>query len=261
MIRAVLLSLVVAVAVRAQTDAPAAHIWVDAPGTAAVLVDDTLAGPPGTWIEVTAAAHRVAAVSDPEAWDARRVDVDIMPAAGDSLRLRLDLPRRLRVETLPIRAHIVFEDASGAREILGTSPVTVDLPAGAAGTLVATLEGYEPERLPLADASASGPTQILLRPSPGAEPELELLPTERSTRSRTLVDLGVGAATVAAAAIAVHYKFRADAIDDDYRGEDPALRGNEALRQEALRLDRYSAVALGAMQVGVATLAIRFILR
>ncbi len=182
-------------------------------------------------------------------------------AAGDSLRLALDLPRRLRIETLPIRAEVALEDGAGGRRPLGTAPLTVDLPADAQGTLVATLDGYQTARLPLADAAASGPTTILLDPAPGAEPGLELLPTERSTRRRTLIDVGIGAATVAAAALAVHYKFRADAVDDDYRSDDPALRGDEALRDEALRLDRTSAVALGAMQVGVAVLAIRFVLR
>ena len=261
MIRIVLLSLVAVAAVRAQPAADAAHVWVESAGATAVLVDDTLAGTPGTWIPVEPGPHRVAALSDPDAWDALRADIRVAPAAGDSLRLTLHLPRRLRVETLPIRAEVVWEGAAGERNVLGTAPLTVELPADAEGTLVATLEGYQPVRIPLGEAAATGPTTILLQPAAGAEPEIELLPTERSVRHRTLIDVGIGAATVAAAAVAVHYKFRADAIDDDYRGDDPALRGDEALRQEAIRLDRYSAVALGAMQVGVAALAVRFILR
>ena len=78
---------------------------------------------------------------------------------------------------------------------------------------------------------------------------------------QTWVDVGIGAAAVAAGAVAVHYKFRADRIDDRYRDpEDPGF-ADEALRQDALRLDRLSTVALVAMQVGVGALAIRFVLR
>lgn len=236
-----------------------AALWVEAARASAVLVDDVPRGVPGMWIELDPGPHRVVAVDDPEAWDALRAEQTVDVAPGDSLRLVLDLPRRLRVETLPIRASVVLEDASGARESLGTAPLTVELPADADGVLVASLDGYQTARLPL--EAASGPVTILLQPAPGSEPEIELLPTERSTRRRTLVDVGIGAAAVAAGAVAVHYKFRADAIDDDYRGDDPALRGDESLRAEARRLDRYSAVALGVMQAGVGVLALRFVLR
>ncbi|MEM0964322.1 MAG: prenyltransferase, partial [Bacteroidota bacterium] len=74
-------------------------------------------------------------------------------------------------------------------------------------------------------------------------------------------DLGIGAAALAAGAVAVHFKFRADSVDDRYRSETSPERGDEALLDEALRLDRYSAAALGAMQVGVGVLALRFVLR
>ena len=267
MMRPILLLLLAMVPLATWAQAPdasasgSAWVRVEAAGAEAVLVDGEIAGLPEAWIAVAPGPHRVEVVSDPEAWDALRAATEIDASADDSLRLALDLPRRLRVETLPIRALVVLESPSGIRDTLGTAPLTVDLPPDAAGDLVATLDGYSAARLPLADAAAGGPTTLLLQAAPGAEPELALLPTQRSLRTRTLVDAGIAAASVAAAALAVHYKFRADAVDDDYRSEDPALRGNESLRQEALRLDRYSAIALGAMQVGVGALAIRFVLR
>ena len=255
MIRAALLSLVLTGAALAQ---PAA-ILVTADGASAVLVDGALAGAPGEWIDVAPGSRRVQATADAGVWGSRRVETEVDVAPGDSLRLALTLPRRVRVETLPIRALVVFESTAGAVDTLGTGPVTVDLVPDETGTVTATLEGYAP-------ASASlGPgadvVTLVLRPAAGAQPEIALLPTARSTRRRTTVDVALGAASLAAGALAIHFKFRADGIDDDYRGPDPALRGDEALRQDALRYDRYSAVALGAMQVGLGTLAVRLIFR
>lgn len=237
-----------------------AAVWVEAPGAEAVLVDGERAGAPGAWLPVDAGARTVAAVDDPEAWDPRRAERTVTVAPGDSVRVRLDLPVRVRIETLPIRAEVAVERPDGTEAALGTAPLTVDLPAGEALAVVARLGGYDPARRTV-DASAEGPVVILLRPHPETPDEVALLPTERSTRGRTLLDVGIGAAAVAAGAAAIHYKFRADRLDDRYRDPGSEDYGRESLRQEALRLDRYSAIGLGAMQVGLGVLAVRFVLR
>ena len=53
--------------------------------------------------------------------------------------------------------------------------------------------------------------------------------------------------------MAVHYKFRADRINDDY-----LATGDPSLRPRVARLDDRSGIALGVMQVGLVTLAVRF---
>ena len=137
--------------------------------------------------------------------------------------------------------------------------LTLESDGAAPVVLVATLDGYEAVRQTVApDAEA---VTLVLPLADEATPQAALLPTQRSTLGRTLVDVGIGAAALAAGAVAVHYKFRADAVDDRYRTEGTADFGDESLRDEALRLDRASAVALGAMQVGIGALALRFVFR
>lgn len=249
----VALLLVLAAPLAAQT----AHVRVEAEA-GVVVVDGRPAGAPGEWIAVAPGDRTVALVDDLQAWDPRRVEAAVALAAGDSLAIPLVLPVRLRVETLPIRA-LVVRERPGGRDTLGTAPLTVEAEAGEAVVLVASLDGYETVRQ--SARAGEGPVTLVLPLRPDTVPEAALLPTERSTARRTLLDLGIGAAALAAGAVAVHYKFRADRVDDRYRTEGSDDYGDAALRDEALRLDRYSAVALGAMQVGVGVLALRFVLR
>ena len=250
MIRLALL-LGLAVPAAAQT----AHVRVDAPA-GDVVVDGALAGRAGAWIGVEAGTREVALLDDAQAWDPRRAATTVTVSAGDSATVALALPTRLRVETLPIRALVVREQ-NGTRDTLGTAPLTVETEGPA--VWIAVLDGYQEVRQAVA-ADAESVT-LVLPLAADAVPETALLPTERSTVGRTLTDIGIGAAALAAGAVAVHYKFRADSADDRYRSEGGVGFGSEALRQEALRLDRYSAVALGAMQVGIGVLALRFVLR
>lgn len=253
MIRALLL-LAVVLPASAQTG----YVRVDA-DAGTVVVDGQAAGEPGDWLAVAVGEREVALIDDVQAWNPRRTSSRVTIAPGDSMSVALVLPRRVRVETLPIRGTLIRERADGRRDTLGTAPLDLDLAPGDDVVIHATLDGYQPARIHL-DPDRSLQTVMLL-PEPGLSPETALLPTERSTARRTLVDVGIGLAAAAAGAVAVHYKFRADSADDRYRSEISPERGDEALREEALRFDRYSAVALGAMQVGVGALAIRFVLR
>ena len=254
MTRAAVLFLALSAAASAQT----AHLRVDA-DAGRVVVDGLEAGAPGDWIGVAPGDLEVALVDDPRAWDPRRATARVSVGPGDSVSVALRLPQRVRVESLPIRALVVRAHPDGRRDTLGRAPLEVDLEDGETVSLVATLDRYRPGRLEV-DAGRTVQTVVLL-PLPDAPPDVALLPTERSTARRTLVDLGIGAATLAAGALAVHYKFRADSADDRYRAQLSPDRGDESFRQEALRLDRLSAAALVGMQVGVGVLAVRFVLR
>lgn len=257
---------VLALALSASAGAQPAYVRVDAgtaPAPGVVVVDGVEAGRAGDVLRIAAdTATVVALVEAGAAWNPRRAEVTVSVPAGDTLAVGLALPERYRVETLPLRALVALERPDGAREILGEAPLTVDLPAGTAGTLVATLDGYREARLAL-DGRAGAPLTLVLTPdggAPGTAP-VTVLTTERTGRSRSLLDAGLGALTLAAGVVAVVTKFRADDLDDRYRDPASAERGDETLRAEAQRLDRFSLVALGAMQVGVGVLAIRLVLR
>ena len=248
----------------AQT-APTSYVRVDAPdGDAAVVVGGVAAGRVGDVLAIPAdSAVTVALVEAGAQWNPRRAEVTVSVPPNDTLAVGLALPVRVRVETLPSRAAVALVRPDGTRQALGASPLTADLAPGASGTLVATLAGYREARLAL-DASArrDGPVTLLLAPDGSAEgaPAVTVLSTARPGRHR-LVDAGIGVLTLAAGAVAVAAKFRADGIDDRYRDPASAERGSEGLRADAARLDRLSLVALGAMQVGVGALALRFVLR
>ena len=235
----------------------AQHVRVEAP-VGDVVVDGVHAGGVGEWIAVQAGDREVALADDAEAWDPRRAATAVTVEPGDSVLVPLVLPSRVRVETLPIRA-LVVRETDGIRDTLGTSPLVVETEGTEPFVLIASLDGYETVRQSV--AADAGAVTLVLPLSAETVPDVALLPTQRSTVRRTLVDVGIGAATLAAGALAVHYKFRADDVDDRYRTEGTRDFGDEALRQEALRLDRTSAVALGVMQVGVGALALRFVLR
>ena len=256
----VLLAVVTAASASAQTGyvrvAPAAS-------AALVVVNGTEAGRPGDVLAVPAdSATTVALVEAGAAWDPRRAEVTVSVPADDTLAVGLVLPERYRVETLPLRARVRLDRPDGTAQPLGEAPLAVDLPPGTAGTLVATLDGYSEARLAL-DGRAGRAITLVLAPdgsAPGTIP-VTVLTTERSGRGRAVIDAAVGALTLAAGAVAVVTKFRADSVDDRYRDPASAERGSEDLRAEAQRLDRLSLVALGAMQVGVGVLAVRLVLR
>ena len=250
---ALLLALLLAVPAAAQT----AHVRVEAEA-GEVWVDGDRAGRAGEWVEAAPGVRDLTLVEDSQTWDPRRAQTQVTLATGDSLVVRIALPVRLRVETLPIRATIVRQGPEGL-DTLGLAPLTLDADAGESVVLVASLDGYESVRQSVEAGQAR--VTLVLPLLEDAVPEVALLPTERSTLGRTLIDMGIAAATLTAGAVAVRYKFHADELDDRYRTEGFAEFGDESIRQEVLSLDRTSTIALGAMQVGIGALALRFVLR
>ncbi|MEO0559942.1 MAG: hypothetical protein AAF170_17375 [Bacteroidota bacterium] len=225
-----------------------------------VVVDGAEVGTPGDPVTLNAGEHEVWLVDEIDAWNPRIDSARVELVEGDTLRLSMALPIRTRIETNPVGAELTLLAADGSARALGVAPVTVDLPEGTLAELVAELDGY------VSQQRAMEPTELLridLAPEAGVrvEPMVQTFATRRAARRRTLIDIGIGAATLAAGAVAVYYKFEADELDDRYRDPESLQRGDETLRQEALRLDRRSGVALGAMQAGIGVLALRFVLR
>ncbi len=91
-----------------------------------------------------------------------------------------------------------------------------------------------------------------------AQPSGGLVPDSWRPASTRLnwIDYSLLAATTAAAVLAIHYKFEADALYDDYDAT-----GDPALRPRIKALDVRSGVATGAMQAGVVVFGARLLLR
>ena len=239
-------------AIRIATETPAAF----------VVVDGVTLGPASQGLFVVEAGTRTVVLVEPSAsWDARRAETTVGLADGDTLTVDLELPVRTRIESLPLHASVVLVREDGTEEDLGTTPLVVDRPDGLAGRLVARLDGHRDAEA-LAPAGG-GRVALVLRPDDLAMGETftHSLPTKRRNVSRTVLDLGLGALAVAAGAAAVHYKFKADEADDAYRLPGSSLRGTDALRNDALRYDTISGVALGVSTASLGVLAIRLAIR
>lgn len=233
------------------TNAPEARVRLDGlvVGTA---VEGPFAVAPGTvTVQLAEAAEA--------AWAPRRAEATVTVREGETATVALRLPLRYRIETFPVGAEVHLEH-DGVAEALGTAPLVLERAAPLAGTLVAEAPGFLPARAAPGD-SLTNRVSLILRPlADGAVPET-VAGWEPHQRSRRWIDYAAGATALAAAAVAIHYKFRADGIDDRYRAVGSAERGDPALKAEAERLDGYALAALGVMQVGLGVLAVRFVLR
>lgn len=237
--------------VTVETNAPDALVRLDGRlvGTAA---EGPFAAPPGA---VTVAL----AESAEAAWAPRRAEAVATVVEGETVTVLLRLPLRYRVETFPVGAEVTLETPQGT-ERLGTAPLVFERVEALTGTLVASAPGFMPVRALPGDSLTNRVTLVLRPLEAGAVPETAAgwVPDRRPNR---WIDYAAGAAAVAGAAVAVHYKFQADDLDDRYRAAGSAERGDPALKSEAERLDSYALAALGVMQVGLGVLAVRFILR
>lgn len=257
--RLLVLSILLAASAHAQT--ATLYVATETPDALVAVSGDILGAAESGPFEIEVGEQTVALVEPSGAWDGRRAETTITATAGDTLTVELDLPVRTRIESLPLHAHIVLVRPDGDEEVLGSTPLVVDRPGGLDGTIIARLDGHT-------DASVRAPrdggrVSLVLRPE-----DLELgetfthsLPTRRSNPRRSLLDVGLGTLAVAAGAVAVHYKFRADAADDEYRAIESLNRGDVSFLNEARRLDSYSGLALGVSTASLGVLAIRLALR
>jgi hypothetical protein len=234
-----------------ETNAPAAAVRLDGRpvGTAAEGPFAVRAGEVAVEI----------AEADVAAWAPRRAATVVTVGEGETVTVALDLPVRYRIETFPVGAEVVLE-GEGGTERLGTAPLVLDRAEPLRGTLVAEAPGFMPARVAPGDSLTNWLTLVLRPLEAGAVPETASgwLPDRRPNR---WIDYALGAAAVGAAAVAVHYKFQADDVDDRYRLPGSAERGDPSLKAEAERLDGYALAALGVMQVSLGVLAVRFVLR
>ncbi|MEO1074594.1 MAG: hypothetical protein AAFX41_01370 [Bacteroidota bacterium] len=236
--------------VRVETNAPEATFFVN--GRHVMLTDDgVLEVAPGTIMVL-------ALVGEPDTWDARRASATVDVSAGTTVVAKLDLPIRYRINSVPYGATVVHEAPDGTQTQLGATPLSIDRPVRLDGTLHLDKDGYASQQL-APGSEFTNEQSVLLRPL-RAEDGAEVIGLMEARPNRW-IDVAAGALALAGGATAVYFKLRADDVDDRYRDPGSPERGDPALRDEAARLDTYSAVGLGAMQVGLGVIAVRLVLR
>ena len=193
------------------------------------------------------------------AWAPRRASGTVIVSANQTVTVRLDLPVRYRIDSMPPNAEVVLL-SGGSEEVLGIAPLIVDRPEAMRGILVVRRPGYMPAEAAPGDALFNHHTFLLNPLEAGAE--IDAVTTWIPPREpRRWIDYAAAGVALAAASVAIYYKFEADDLDDRYRSPGSLERGNPLLKQEAERFDLYSLGALGVMQAGITVLAVRFVLR
>lgn len=223
---------------------------------ATVYVDSVALGPASSGVlAVPAGAAHVRLVPPGHgSWSVPPVEAPLTVAAGDTVDVRLDFPHHYRVESVPFGASVYVETERG-RELLGKTPLYHTTPAPLPGRLVVEHPGYVIVRLEPGD-DVWNAHSLSLSPEQDADPTAARVPWEPPRPPRRWIDYAAVGTAVAAGALAIHYKFKADNLYDDYvETTDPALR------PQIREYDTYSAVSLGVMQAGIGLFAIRLALR
>lgn len=186
-------------------------------------------------------------------WGVASQVIAVDPGPGDSVTVRAPFPYLYRIESSP-RADVVLE-RTGQAEALGSTPVLFRTPQPVEGVFRIGREGYRPAFVePGSDLWNTHVVRLdpLEDPAAGAFGISE----EPAPRNRRWIDYAAVGVAAAAGIVAVHYKRKADRRYDRY-----LQTGDPGLRPVIDRYDRYSAIALGTMQVGVGVFAIRLALR
>ena len=193
-------------------------------------------------------------------WGASFETDTVVVDPGDTLHHTLNLPYSYRIETIPTGASLLIATVKGD-SVLGTTPLLIKRSVPLEDTLVARTWGFFEARV-LPGKALQNRHTLMLRPLEDrahAEFQGNWRPSRREPA--LWIDLAAASLALAAAGVAIHYKFEADAIDDRYRSPNSPERGDPRLKREAEHLDRYALAGLGAMQVGLGIVAVRFLLR
>ncbi len=205
------------------------------------------------WIDH--AASKISLVtSRSAAWSILPIQTSFSAIPGDSVIVTLNFPMYHRIESHPYGAKAWIQKGE-ERRLLGLTPIVFTTSSEAPfGFFHIEMEGYSP-------AVLTPKTQLWNQYNVTLSALTQQTKQSGETGSvkkhqRKWIDWSAAAVAVAAGVVAVHYKFRADQINDEY-----LATGDPSLRPRVARLDDYSGIALGVMQAGFITLAVRFALK
>ena len=183
------------------------------------------------------------------AWSVSPLRKQLIATPGDTVLVTLNFPMYHRIESHPFGAEAWLQEGS-ERRLLGRTPVVFASPGIQEGMFHIEMEGYAPSAVaPRHDLWNRYEVSLVALGEMGDAAGI----TPSVRRGRVWIDWSAAALAMIAGAVAVHYKFRADRINDDY-----LATGDPSLRPRVARLDDRSGIALGVMQVGLVTLAVRF---
>ena len=184
---------------------------------------------------------------DIASWDAPRIQEEVTLSTNDTTEVILNIPKLYRFESFPLGAEVARVDNG---EVLGVTPFSYLGESDWKGEYKLSKSGYRVYQS--SDWSNRDVTVILDLIDEEKSSRIDVFERQDTPNSSRLLTASIVAVTAAAAAVSVHYKFKADRLYDEY-----VDITNPALRPEILRYDRYAGAALGVMQGGLVLLAVR----
>lgn len=221
----------------------------------AIVYLDAVRMGPAHWRTFVAPAgeHTLKLVAPGEAaWSVAPVTQALTLAPNDTMEVTLAFPLYHHIESMPLGAS-VFLRANGERRMLGKTPVTYRAAEPMTGDFAVEMFGYRAHSIAPGDAVWNR-YRVELQPlRAGSGPDV--LPQLAQTHRRRWIDVAAAGLVAAGGILTVTRKFKADRLNDEYQAT-----GDPALRPRIARLDDHAAIALAGMQVGLATIALRFYL-
>ncbi len=218
-----------------------------------VLVGSVIAQP----FTLQPGAHRLTLMPPAaKGWSVKPLSRQVALRMGDTLRIAMPFPHYYRVESVPSEAG-VYHLYRGDRTLLGQTPLLHVQPQPLRGEIKVSAPGHLSESVTAAEA-VWNPYLLYLEPLDELldEPQSAQIAWQPPRAPDYWIDVAAGVVAVAATALSVHYKFKADDLFDEY-----ARTGNPALIPEYEAYDRRALISLGVGQVGLGVLAVRFALR
>ncbi len=214
-----------------------------------VFVDGEWLGPAfQSPFEVSSAARRVTvSPAGGDAWSIEALSFDLMDETGDILTLDARFPHYYRFETVPQGASI--EDASGSA--MGSTPLTYVSDDPLVGQILLKLPGFKTASVTLG-SEIWNRSLVELSPLPGVSLDSEGGFRVEGHRRRRWINYVAASTAVVGAVLSIHFRTKADNRFDDF-----SETGDRSLKSDIHRLDIYSGVAQGFMQVGVGVFAFR----
>lgn len=223
---------------------------------ALLVVDSTLIGAvPSGIVTVPAETKRIRLVHrDAHTWSVPPVETALRAVAGDTIDIELAFDYHYRVESIPFGADVLLEEGE-ERTLLGSTPLLHTSSEPLNGLLALERPGYAIERVEPGE-QVWNRFVISLHPSENLDPAAAQVDWRPPRQRRQWIDYAALGTALAAGVFAVHYKFKADNLYEEYEATaDPAIRA------DMNAYDVRSGVAFGVMQAGVGIFAIRLLIR
>ncbi|MXW65277.1 MAG: hypothetical protein F4Y00_09025 [Bacteroidetes bacterium SB0662_bin_6] len=236
-------------------DGPAyVHIDTNFP-EALVFADSLLVGGASAMLLAVPAASRSIRLTapNPDAWSIAPIARPLDVAPGDTARVVMRFPYHYRIESEPFGADVLIQHLDQGRSI-GVTPLLYRSEDPLEGSILVRRIGYISQSIQPGKA-------VWNRHVVHLEPISELDTATQMNLNpprphRAWIDYAALGTALAAGAFAVHYKFKADDLADEYE-----RTRDEALTPRIETHDFRAAVAFGVMQGGVAVFALRLVLR